>query len=64
MAIAHAIARSVRDSAALLDATAGVEIGDPYWAPPPKRSYQTEVGSDPGRLRMAFTTKAWNFHEG
>jgi amidase len=63
MAIAHAITRSVRDSAALLDATAGAEIGDPYWAPPPKRSYQAEVGADPGRLRIAFTTKPWNFHE-
>jgi amidase len=53
---AHAITRSVRDSAALLDVTAGAEIGDPYWAPPPKRSYQAEVGTDPGRLRIAFTT--------
>jgi Asp-tRNA(Asn)/Glu-tRNA(Gln) amidotransferase A subunit family amidase len=63
MAIAHAITRSVRDGAALLDATAGAEIGDPYWAPPPKRSYQEEVGADPGRLRIAFTAKPWNFHE-
>ena len=46
MVIAHAITRSVRDSAALLDATAGAEIGDPYWAPPPKRFYQAEVGAD------------------
>jgi amidase len=63
LAIAHAITRSVRDSAALLDATSGVEIGDPYWAPPQKRPYQDEVGADPGRLRIAFTTKAWNFHD-
>jgi amidase len=63
MAIPHAITRSVRDSAALLDATAGAEIGDPYWAPPPKRSYQSEVGVDPGKLRIAFTAKPWNFHE-
>jgi Asp-tRNA(Asn)/Glu-tRNA(Gln) amidotransferase A subunit family amidase len=63
MVIWHAITRSVRDSAALLDATAGAEIGDPYWAPPPKRSYQAEVGADPGRLRIAFTTKPWNLHE-
>jgi amidase len=63
MAIAHAITRSVRDSAALLDATAGPEIGDPYWAPPQKRSYQAEVGAHPGRLRIAFTTKPWNLHE-
>ena len=31
----HALTRSVRDSAALLDATAGPSVGDPYWAPPP-----------------------------
>jgi Asp-tRNA(Asn)/Glu-tRNA(Gln) amidotransferase A subunit family amidase len=56
LAIAHAITRSVRDSAALLDATYGAEIGDPYWAPPQKRPYQDEVGADPGRLRIAFTS--------
>ena len=54
----HAITRSVRDSAALLDATAGPDVGDPYWAPPPERPYLQEVGADPGRLRIAFTTKA------
>jgi hypothetical protein len=58
LVIEHAITRSVRDSAALLDATSGAAIGGPYWAPPPKRSYQNEVGADPGRLRIAFTTKA------
>ena len=63
LAIAHAITRSVRDSAALLDATSGAEIGDPYWAPPQKRPYHDEVGGDPGQLRIAFTTKAWNFHD-
>ena len=54
----HAITRSVRDSAALLDATAGPDVGDPYWAPPPERPYLQEVGTDPGRLRIAFTTTA------
>src|SRR5207249_12151552 len=29
----HALTLSVRDSAALLDATAGPDAGDPYWAP-------------------------------
>jgi amidase len=62
MATAHAITRSVRDGAALLDATSGPDIGDPYWAPPPSRPYLAEVGADPGRLRIAFTTKAWNGH--
>ncbi len=54
----HAVSRSVRDSAALLDATAGPDVGDPYWAPPPVRPYAQEVGIDPGRLRIAFSTKA------
>jgi amidase len=54
----HAITRSVRDSAALLDATSGPDLGDPYWAPPPARPFLHEVGADPGRLRIAFTVKA------
>ncbi len=54
----HALTRSVRDSAALLDATSGPDIGDPYWAPPPLRPFSQEVGADPGRLRIAFTTTA------
>jgi amidase/6-aminohexanoate-cyclic-dimer hydrolase len=60
LATGHAITRSVRDSAALLDATSGPDIGDPYWAPPPERPYVAEVGANPGRLKIAFTTKAWN----
>jgi amidase len=54
----HALTRSVRDSAALLDATSGPDIGDPYWAPPPERPFLQEVGADSGRLRIAFTTQA------
>jgi Asp-tRNA(Asn)/Glu-tRNA(Gln) amidotransferase A subunit family amidase len=56
--VGHAITRSVRDSAALLEATSGPDIGDPYWAPPPKGSYLAEVGADPGHLKIAFTTTA------
>ncbi len=51
----HAVSRSVRDSAALLDATAGPDIGDPYWAPPPQRPFLEEVRTDPGRLRIAVS---------
>ncbi|MBI2526607.1 MAG: amidase [Candidatus Rokubacteria bacterium] len=58
LVVEHAVTRSVRDSAALLDATAGPEAGDPYWAPPPARPFLDEVGADPGRLRIAFTTHA------
>ncbi len=56
----HAVTRSVRDSAALLDATAGPDPGDPYWAPPPARPFVREVGADPGRLRIAVSTAAGN----
>ena len=58
--VVHAVSRSVRDSAALLDATAGPDIGDPYFAPPQERPYLAEVGQSPGRLKIAMTTKAWN----
>lgn len=58
LVVEHAVSRTVRDSAALLDATAGSDVGDPYWAPPPERPYLQEVGAAPGRLRIAFTTTA------
>jgi Asp-tRNA(Asn)/Glu-tRNA(Gln) amidotransferase A subunit family amidase len=58
--IGHAITRTVRDSAALLDAVAGPDVGDPYWAPPPARSFLSEVGAEPGRLRVALCTTPWN----
>jgi amidase len=58
LAADHALTRSVRDSAALLDAIRGGVSGDPYWAPVPERPYVEEVGADPGTLRIAFTTEA------
>ncbi len=58
LVVQHALTRSVRDSAALLDATSGPDLGDPYWAPPPERPFLQEVGADPGKLRIAFTTQA------
>ena len=54
LATAHALTRSVRDSAALLDVAAGPMPGDPYWAEPPSRPFLEEVGADPGRLRIAL----------
>jgi len=53
----HALTRTVRDNAALLDATAGPDVGDPYWAPPPERPYLGETIREPGRLRIAFSTR-------
>ena len=58
LAAEHALTRSVRDCAALLDATSGPDLGDPYWAPPLARPFLEEVGADPGQLRIAFTTIA------
>jgi amidase len=54
----HAVSRTVRDSAALLDATSGHALGDPYCAPAPARPFAQEVGADTGKLRIAFLTKA------
>jgi len=42
---------------ALLDATSGPDLGDPYWAPPPARPFLAEVGADPGRLRIGYTVR-------
>ncbi|MBV9536061.1 MAG: amidase [Solirubrobacterales bacterium] len=52
LAIKHALTRTVRDSALLLDVIAGSAPGDPYSAPPPSRRFVEEVGADPGRLRV------------
>jgi Asp-tRNA(Asn)/Glu-tRNA(Gln) amidotransferase A subunit family amidase len=60
MSTQHAVARSVRDSAAALDACAGPVPGDPYWAPPPAGPYLAEVGRDPGRLRVGLVMEAPN----
>jgi amidase len=60
LATEHAVTLTVRDSAALLDATRGQGAGDPYTAPPAAAPYLAEVGADPGRLRVAWTTAAPN----
>jgi Asp-tRNA(Asn)/Glu-tRNA(Gln) amidotransferase A subunit family amidase len=52
--VGHAVTWSVRDSAALLDATSGPDLGDPYWAPPPAGPFLQEVGRDPRPLRVAL----------
>ncbi len=53
--IGHAITRSVRDCAALLDATAGADVGAPYAIAPPARPYLGETRVAPGKLRIAYT---------
>ena len=53
----HAVSRSVRDSAAMLDATAGVEIGSRIFIPPPSGSFLAASQRDPERLRIAFAAQ-------
>jgi amidase len=53
----HCVSISVRDSAALLDAVAGGEPGDPYAAPLPSSSFLDATKRPPGRLRFAFMRK-------
>lgn len=50
----HAITRSVRDSAAILDATHGIEPGSRYGAPTPAETFLSQVGRNPGKLRIAL----------
>src|SRR5262249_25712644 len=52
------LTRTIRDTAALLDAVAGAGTGDPYTAPPPGRPYRDEVGAPVQRLPVAFPTPA------
>ena len=55
---AHVLSVSVRDSAALLDATAGQNAGAPYSLPPPDVSFLSETQPQPGRLRIAFSSRS------
>jgi amidase len=58
LAIQHVVTRSVRDSAALLDAIAGPLPGDPYAAAPPPRPWLDQVARAPGRLRIGYARTA------
>jgi amidase len=58
LAIEHAVSRSVRDSAAILDVIGGPMPGDPYMAPPPARPFREEIGVAPGQLRIGLMTRA------
>ncbi len=59
LVVEHVLTRTVRDSAAILDATHGASPGDPYVIPPPARRFAQEVGARVGRLRIAYTTTSW-----
>lgn len=50
----HAVTKTVRDSAALMDATWGLEPGSRYSAPTPDGTFLSQVGKNPGKLRVAL----------
>ncbi|MCU1467207.1 MAG: nylA [Actinomycetia bacterium] len=50
------VTRTVRDTAGVLDAVHGGATGDTVRAPAPARPYSTEVGADPGKLRIGLLT--------
>src|SRR5580658_6893929 len=53
----HVVTRSVRDSAKILDVTAGPVPGDPYWAPPRRGpSFAAAAATVPATLRIAVMT--------
>ena len=58
LVVRGAVTRTVRDAAAVLDALAGPMPGDPYTAPGLTRPLRSEVGTDPGRLRIGLRTNA------
>jgi amidase len=60
MSVNHVVTRSVRDSAAMLDATHGHAPGDPYCAPPVAGRFLDEVGKPPGRLRVALQERPFS----
>ena len=53
LAAKHALTRTVRDTAALLDVTAGELPGDPYTAPGSAETFAAAAHADPGVLRVA-----------
>ena len=56
-AVEGCVSRSVRDSAAYLDAVCGPAPGEPYPFAPIERPFLQEVSTPPGRLRIGFSTK-------
>jgi len=63
LAVQFALSRSVRDSAALLDAVQGGGIGEPYVIQPPERPYADEISKDPGALRIGLLRHPLNGHK-
>jgi amidase len=57
-AVEHVLTRSVRDSAAMLDAVCGPLAGDPYFIPGPGAPFLAEADKEPVSLKIGFTTRS------
>ncbi len=57
LVVEHALTVSVRDSAAMLDVTAGADTGAPYEIKPPTRSYLKTMDIPPKKLKIAFSVE-------
>jgi len=57
LGVFHAVTRSVRDSAALLDAVCGPPPDQLYSLPKPAEPFLAAVGNNPDRLRIAWTAR-------
>lgn len=57
--IEFVVSRTVRDSAVLLDAVHGADVGAPHWAPPPTRPYIEELSCSRKNLKIALMTKTF-----
>jgi amidase len=58
LGVSHAVTRSVRDAAALLDAIHGPPLGARYAAPAPAGRFADAAARPPARLRIALQTEA------
>jgi amidase len=53
------VSRTVRDTAAMMDAVSMPAPGDPYVIIQPRRPYLKEIGAPTGKQSVAFTAKSW-----
>lgn len=59
-AVHFMVSRSVRDTAALLDALGGPAYGDPFVIPAPQRPFLDEMGATVEPLRIAYWSQPWS----
>lgn len=57
-AVQGVVSRSVRDTAAMLDVLKGGELSGPYLPAVPAQTFLSQVGVDPGRLRIGLCSSS------